>query len=242
MEEEGDESKDLDTTSGAESAPLAGQDAAQTDPQQDKASRQKEFWPVEFADPPEPLAGIILRNLLFNILTLWIYRFWARTNVRRYLWRNMTVQGDALEYTGRGLELFLGFLLIAVTIFLPLFIISTVVQLLAGPTAIGFFTLVVYGLIVWLIGFGLFRARRYRLSRTLWRGVRASQSGSAREYGLRFLGYGILRVLSLGWFTPAANARLWAYRYNNSLAMSGSRSPITPQRACIGRSLTPGCR
>ncbi len=197
---------------------------------------------MEFADPPEPLAGIILRNLLFNILTLWIYRFWARTNVRRYLWRNMTVQGDALEYTGRGLELFLGFLLIAVTIFLPLFIISTVVQLLAGPTAIGFFTLVVYGLIVWLIGFGLFRARRYRLSRTLWRGVRASQSGSAREYGLRFLGYGILRVLSLGWFTPAANARLWAYRYNNSLAMSGSRSPITPQRACIGRSLTPGCR
>ena len=138
MEEEGDESKDLDTTSGAEPAPLAGQDAAQTDPQQDKASRQKEFWPVEFADPPEPLAGIILRNLLFNILTLWIYRFRARTNVRRYLWRNMTVQGDALEYTGRGLELFLGFLLIAVTIFLPLFIISTVVQLLAGPTAIGF--------------------------------------------------------------------------------------------------------
>ena len=45
MEEEGDESKDLDTTSGAEPAPLAGQDAAQTDPQQDKASRQKEFWP-----------------------------------------------------------------------------------------------------------------------------------------------------------------------------------------------------
>ena len=43
MEEEGDESKDLDTTSGAEPAPLAGQDAAQTDPQQDKASRQKEF-------------------------------------------------------------------------------------------------------------------------------------------------------------------------------------------------------
>ena len=172
--------------------------------------------PMEFVGEASPLLGIVLLNLLFNILTLGFYRFWARTNVRRYLWRNMTVEGEALEYTGRGMELFLGFLLIAVTVFLPIFLISTAVTFFQNPVAEGIYFVAIYPVLFLLIGMGVYRARRYRLTRTTWRGVRANQSGSSVEYGLRFLGYAILQGLTAGWFLPAANARLWAYRYNNT--------------------------
>ncbi len=172
--------------------------------------------PMQFVGPPLRLVGIVLLNLLFTILTLGIYRFWARTKVRRYLWQNLEIEGEALEYTGRGLELFLGFLLIAVTIFLPLILVSTAVGIFAGPVLYGLYQLVIYLVFVVLIGMGLYRARRYRLSRTTWRGVRANQSGSSVEYGFRFLGNAMLIGLTLGWFGPASTARLWAYRYNNT--------------------------
>ena len=56
-----------------------------------------------------PLAGLLLRNLLFSILTLGIYRFWGRTHVRRFVWRHTVLLDDALEYLGTGGELWRGF-------------------------------------------------------------------------------------------------------------------------------------
>ncbi|MCY4396908.1 MAG: DUF898 family protein, partial [Rhodospirillaceae bacterium] len=53
---------------------------------------------------------IFLVNLALSILTLGIYRFWGRTRIRRYVWSQTSLLGEPLEYTGRGIELFLGFL------------------------------------------------------------------------------------------------------------------------------------
>ena len=53
--------------------------------------------------------GILLlaiKNAVLNILTLTIYRFWAKTDERRHLWRHTHFLGDPLEYTGVGKELF----------------------------------------------------------------------------------------------------------------------------------------
>ena len=40
--------------------------------------------------------------------------------------------------------------------------------------------------------FALFRARRYRLTRTIWRGVRFWMTGSGWNYAFRWLGWGCL--------------------------------------------------
>ena len=56
------------------------------------------------------IARIALRNALFNLLTLGIHRFWAKTRLRRHIWANAAFDGDRLEYTGRPVELLLGFL------------------------------------------------------------------------------------------------------------------------------------
>ena len=51
-----------------------------------------------------------------TVVTLGIYRFWARTRLRRYIWSSIKPGGDSFEYTGTGLEKFLGFLIALVVI------------------------------------------------------------------------------------------------------------------------------
>ena len=72
------------------------------------------------------------------------------------------------------------------------------------------------GLILFLAGLGVYLARRYRLTRTRWRGVRANQGGSPLTYGVRYLGFFVAMFLTLGLILPVRNASLWRYRYRNT--------------------------
>lgn len=71
----------------------------------------EERAPLSFVGDMGPLFGLVIVNALLSIVTLGIYRFWARTRVRRYLWRNMQLLGEPFEYSGVGSELFVGFLI-----------------------------------------------------------------------------------------------------------------------------------
>jgi Bacterial protein of unknown function (DUF898) len=44
-----------------------------------------------------------------ELVTFSFYRFWLATNIRRHLWSNSAVTGDAREYPGTGHELLIGF-------------------------------------------------------------------------------------------------------------------------------------
>ena len=66
--------------------------------------------PVRFMDRGR-LFGLLVKNAVLTFITLGIYRFWARAALRRYWWGSITIAGDPLEYTGTGLELFIGFLM-----------------------------------------------------------------------------------------------------------------------------------
>ena len=69
------------------------------------------------------LGTIAISNFFLNLITLWFYRFWAKTRTRRHIWNCVQVNGEPLEYTGTGKELFFGFLIIMGVIFLPLALI-----------------------------------------------------------------------------------------------------------------------
>ena len=56
-------------------------------------------------------APIAFTNLLLIIVTLGIYRFWATTRTRQYLWSRTRFVDERLEWAGTGLELFIGFLM-----------------------------------------------------------------------------------------------------------------------------------
>src|SRR3954470_2102207 len=118
------------------------------------------------------LAGLTFRTGLLTILTLGIYRFWARTRTRRYLWAHVLLGEDRLEYSGTGGELFRGFLRVAL-IFAPLSIAIAILDatLLPGINSVQLPVLVVLAII------GRYYARRYRLTRTRWRGIRGNLVG-----------------------------------------------------------------
>ena len=135
---------------------------------------------------------IFIVNLLLTIVTLGIYKFWATTRNREYLWSHTEVDGEALEYTGRGIELFIGFLKV-----IGLIIVVAIVGSLVPPVL----GLLYLGL-PFLIGFAIYGAVRYRLSHTRLRGVRFGLDGTAARHGLLFLGYTILLIFTLGLATP----------------------------------------
>src|SRR5262245_2079042 len=133
--------------------------------------------PLSYAATPG-LFRIVVRNLVLTVLTLGIYRFWAKTNIRRYMWRQVTVGEDALEYTGTGKELVMGFLIV-MAILTPFALAYAVAQqiLFGNPIGAGLLQVFYLSALIVLSVIALFRARRYRLSRTAWRGIHAGQDG-----------------------------------------------------------------
>lgn len=172
--------------------------------------------PVGYLGKPG-LWKLVLKNLLLTVVTLGIYRFWARVSFRRYFWSNITAAGEPLEYTGTGRELFIGFLIV-LAVLVPLGVVYAVLQRLAlgNPTAAIALQMAYFLGLALLIQTAIFRARRYRLSRTLWRGIRAGQTGSTWRYvGLSFL-YGLLSLATLGLAVPWADVGLERYKTNHT--------------------------
>ncbi|MFN4164008.1 MAG: DUF898 family protein [Ferrovibrio sp.] len=163
------------------------------------------------------LLRLLLKNFGLSILTLGVYRFWARTALRRYFWSAITIGGEPLEYIGRGSELFVGFLVV-MAIFIPLTIAYSAMQtlLLGNPFAdTGMIIAYMLGITL-LIAAASYRARRYRLSRTLWRGIRANQGGSTWHYVGRYFLWMLAGIFTLGLTVPAACANLARYRMQHS--------------------------
>ena len=160
-----------------------------------------------------PLAGLLLRNLLFSILTLGIYRFWGRTHVRRFVWRHTALMDDALEYLGTGGELLIGFL-IAVAALLPVFAAFAVLQFVFadGPQyALITLEILYYLVLFFLVQIAIHRMRRYRLTRTAWRGVRFGLGGSSLTYACISFSYGLLTAATLGLAYPWMRAATLGY-------------------------------
>lgn len=178
---------------------------------------------------------IFLVNLALSILTLGIYRFWGRTRIRRYVWSQTSLLGEPLEYSGRGMELFLGFLFALVLIYGPLAALYFGVDIdlpepgeddpAAGLEGLGILMLIVLAATPVLMLFyyvALFAAYRYRIARTSWLGIRGGMEGSAWSYGFVGLGLGFLNVISLGWTKPWADSVVFKYRLSRTWFGNGA--------------------
>jgi hypothetical protein len=77
--------------------------------------------PVSFSGDRGEFRRLVSRGALLELVTLGFYRFWLATDIRRHLWSNTHIDGDAAEYTGRGKELLIGFLF-ALAILVPIYL------------------------------------------------------------------------------------------------------------------------
>ena len=158
---------------------------------------------------------IQLRGAMLLAVTLGIYRFWLATDVRRFLWANTEIAGESLEYNGTATEILIGFL-IAIALLIPVNLGFFLLALTMGPVG-EFASMLAFPLLFVLGQYAIYRARRYRLTRTVLRGIRCQQTGSAVRYACYGTLWWILIVLTLGLAYPFAQASLERYKMRNTL-------------------------
>ncbi|HWB45115.1 MAG TPA: YjgN family protein [Hyphomicrobiaceae bacterium] len=165
---------------------------------------------IAWVPPASGLLGLSLLNGLLRVLTLGIYHFWGKAEVRQRIWSAVRIDGEPVEYRGTGGELFRGFLMVFVLVLLPLGTISLLGTVLmeANNPARGGAQILFWALISLLWGLGIHRARRYRLSRTRWRGIRAGLTGSSGHFAWSYWWTLLLVPLTLGWIVPWRTALL----------------------------------
>jgi len=168
-----------------------------------EATSSRSALQLSWLQPPGLLA-LSFVNFALRFVTLGIYSFWGKTEVRRRIWSAVRIDGEPLQYTGTGKELFLGFLVIFGLVLLPISLASFAIAIYFGPesAANSVFALFLYPLIFILIGIGTYRAQRYRLTRTNWRGIRGGLVGSDLNYAWTYFWSALLVPMTLGWITP----------------------------------------
>ncbi len=155
---------------------------------------------LSFHGDGSTLFGITLVNLFFTVVTLGIYLFWGKVRARKYIFGQLEFEGDRFGYHATGKELLIGWLKVAV--FLG---ILTGAQMgsrfLDGPLA---FVLGIVGTVGFavLLPIATVASRRFRLSRTSWRGIRFSFRGRARDFLKLYLRGAFLSGLTLGLYYP----------------------------------------
>ena len=184
---------------------------------------------IDYRGQQGPLFWLALKTAILTLVTLGIYRFWAKTRIRKCFWSATAPGGDPMEYTGTGLEKLLGFL-IAVA-FLAVYL--GILQLLLSFIGMSFFDMgdgtspqdIVIQLVATyatlfavlpFIFYAQYRARRYILSRTRWRGIRFGVEAAAWGYVWRALGHTFLTIISLGLLAPRGTFWLEKYKIDRT--------------------------
>ncbi len=169
---------------------------------------------TEYAGRKAPLFRLVLGASVLTVLTLGFYRFWMKTRLRRYYWSAIRPGGLSLEYVGRGSEKLLGFLIAVVFLAFYIGIVNLILvffsfSVLDGPGAA--YAMSFVGIIP-LVFFARYRARRYILARTRWRGIRMGLEPGAWGYSWRAMMHWTLAILTLGVLWPRATFWLEKYR------------------------------
>jgi uncharacterized membrane protein YjgN (DUF898 family) len=169
---------------------------------------------VKFSGRRADFRRLVIRGTALELVTVGFYRFWLATDMRRHLWSNTAIDGDAAEYTGTAKELLIGFLF-ALAILAPIYLAYFLIGLEAER--IKAFASLPLGIFFFLFAqFAIYRARRYRLTRTVWRGVRFWMTGSGISYAWRAGLWTLFSILTLGFAVPWAKASLERYKMRHT--------------------------
>jgi len=169
---------------------------------------------TDYAGKRAPLLKLALWSSVLTVLTLGFYRFWMKTRLRRYYWSAIRPGGQPLEYVGVPLEKLLGFLIAVVFLSFYIGIVNLVLMFLSFSlmnSNVWAYVLSFIGILP-ILFYARYRARRYILARTRWRGVRFGLEQGAWGYSWRALMYWALTLLSAGLLWPLMTFRLEKYR------------------------------
>jgi uncharacterized membrane protein YjgN (DUF898 family) len=162
------------------------------------------------------LFGIYVVNILLTIVTLGLYRFWGKVKVRRFMLSQTAFEGDRFAYHGTGKELLLGFVKALLFVGLPITAMNTAARLSGDLKILIASHVVTYALVFTFIPIAMVGARRYRMSRISWRGIRFSFRGRAWTYVKIFMLATLLNALTFTLYYPFFEVRQQAFMVSNS--------------------------
>jgi uncharacterized membrane protein YjgN (DUF898 family) len=150
---------------------------------------------------------ISFKNMMLTILTFGIYRFWAKTNLRKYIWSHLEVFNHPFIYHGTPTELLKAFLKV-----IGFYIIFVIIQHLfpmlityLGPdnqaliitVSVAYIILIFVGFL-WVFTFAIYSMHQYLYSRTTWQGIRFSLKGNRIAYANLSLKLFFKSLITLG--------------------------------------------
>jgi uncharacterized membrane protein YjgN (DUF898 family) len=153
------------------------------------------------------LFKIQLVNLLLQIVTLGLYYPWAKANTLNYVYSHTTLQDHPFTFTGTGKEMFRGY----IKLLILLGILFAVFFVLANSDHAGWGLFLIYLSIFILIPFALHGSYRYRMAKTMWRGIRFGYTGDRGELATIFFGGIFLTLITLGFYGPWFYMKLRRY-------------------------------
>lgn len=165
---------------------------------------------VAFTAKRRDFFRLVRRGAMLELVTAGFYRFWLATDMRRALWSGTSIEGHPAEYTGTAKELLIGFLF-AIAILAPIYLVYFLIGIEVERAKA--FASVPLILFFYAFGqFAIFRARRYRATRTVWRGVRFWMSGSGWAYSWRACLWSLVALVTLGLALPWRESALERYK------------------------------
>ncbi len=178
------------------------------------AQRAPELSDIVFTGHDDEFRDLLFKGAPLEIVTVGFYRFWLATKIRQHLWSHTILDGDAFAYLGTARELLIGFFF-AIAILAPIYLASFLLGVEVEREK-SFASLLIGVFFVAFWQFATYRARRYRLHRTAWRGLRFHMDGSGLSYALRAMGWGLLTIISLGLALPWMQAALERYKMRHT--------------------------
>ncbi|MEL7131958.1 MAG: DUF898 family protein [Pseudomonadota bacterium] len=181
---------------------------------------------VDFVGRRGAVFWLALTTGFWSILTLGFYRFWMKTRLRRYFWSSIRPGGHPMEYVGDPWEKLLGFFIAVVILTFYIGVVNLILMFISfslfdGNVA-GYFLSFLGVIPLWF--YARYRARRYVLGRTRWRGVRFGLEPGAWGYAWRACLHWLVTICSLGTLWPHMTFHLEKYRTDRTFFGSAKLS------------------
>ncbi len=158
------------------------------------------------------LFKIQIVNFILNAITLGIYYPWAKAKKLQYLYSTTTIDGHPFAFTGTGKEMFKGFIR-AVLLFIALIGVGLYISI--GLHMSQFGPLFPYLALPFIIPIAIHGAYKYRMAKTVWKGIRFGYTGDRKELMLLFIKGLFLTIITLGIYGAWFQMDLRKYIFQN---------------------------
>jgi len=167
----------------------------QNTPQQQQSLQSYKF---SFLGDGTSYALVFFKTLLLTIVTLFLYRPWAKTERRKYIIGHCTFNMERLNFHGNGMEIFKAYIVIAICFMLIMGLFAALPESLGNILSMA----LTLGLWLVLIPYATIALYRYLLSRTSWRGIRLGMKSVHWQYVGCWIKGIFLTPLTLGLYYP----------------------------------------